>query len=173
MDSIRGYKGQKVGEFIMLFRSNISGYEVTYCNVTEIYQILDGEAVLKESRSFNTIEKYIETNGSGEKKEKKKRLEKKIIFCRYGKYEEGIITSLAEESRYGSGYQVWLIIDGKRQKELLRDCLDFNNENLNKITEIKLFEKQREILNKNIATIHNSLSKVTLTDLISGTGEGI
>src|SRR3972149_450103 len=123
--------GRKGGE--MLFKSNISGYEITYCNVTGIYNVLDGEAIVKESKSFNAIEKYIETDGSGEKKEKKQRLEKKIIFCRYGKYEEGMITSMAEENRYGSGSQVWLMIDGKRQKALLRDCLDYNKDNLNKI----------------------------------------
>jgi len=150
----------------MLFKSNISGYEVTYCNMTGIYQILDGEAVLKESKSFNAIEKYIEIDGSGEKKEKKQRLEKKMIFCGYGKYEEGTITSMAEESRYGSESQVWLMIDGKRQKALLKDCLDYNKDNLNKIAEIKLLEKQREILSKNIATIHNSLAKVTLVMLV-------
>ena len=65
----------------MLFKSNISGYEVTYCNMTGIYQILDGEAVLKESKSFNAIEKYIETDGSSEKKGKKQRLEKKRYFA--------------------------------------------------------------------------------------------
>src|SRR3989337_3780170 len=110
MDSVRGYQEQEMGEYIMLFKSNISGYEVTYCNMTGIYQILDGEAVLKESKSFNAIEKYIEIDGSGEKKEKKQRLEKKMIFCGYGKYEEGTITSMAEESRNGSGSQVWLMI---------------------------------------------------------------
>ena len=150
----------------MLFKSNISGYEITYCNVTGIYNVLDGEAIVKESKSFNAIEKYIETDGSGEKKEKKQRLEKKIIFCRYGKYEEGMITSMAEEGRYGSGPQVWLMIDDKRQKELLRDCLDCNKDNLNKITEIRLLEKQKEILSKNIATIHDSLAKVTLVMLV-------
>ena len=150
----------------MLFKSTMSGYEVTYCNVTGIYQVLDGEAVLRESKSFNVIEKYIETNGSSEKKEKKQRLEKKTIFHRYGKYEEGTITSMAEESRYGSESQVWLMIDGKRQKELLRDCLDYNKENLNKIAEIKLMEKQREILGKNITTIHDSLTNVTLAMLV-------
>jgi len=148
----------------MLFKSTISGYEVTYCNVTGIYQVIDGEAVLKESKSFPAIEKYIETGG--EKKEKKQRLEKKVMFCRYGNYEEGTITSMAEESRYGSGSQVWLMIDGKRQKALLRDCLDYNKDNLNKIAEIKLLEKQREILSKNIATIHNSLTKVTVAMLV-------
>src|SRR3989304_1500600 len=152
----------------MLFKSTISGYEVTYCNVTGIYQVIDGEAVLKESKSFNAIEKYIETGG--EKKEKKQRLEKKMIFCRYGNYEEGTITSLAEESRYGLGHQVWLIIDGKRQKELLRDCLDYNKKNLGKITEIKLLEKQREILGKNITTIRQSLIAVTLADLVCEAG---
>ena len=154
----------------MLFKSNISGYEVTYCNMTGIYQILDGEAVLKESKSFNAIEKYIETDGSSEKKEKKQRLEKKVIFYRYNNYEEGTITSIAGESRYGSGSQVWLMVDGKRQKELLRDCLDYNKENLNKITEIKLLEKQREILGKNITTIRQSLIAVTLADLVCEAG---
>ena len=77
---------------------------------------------------------------------------------------------MAEENRYGSGSQVWLMIDGKRQKELLRDCLDYNKKNLGKITEIKLLEKQREILGKNITTIRQSLIAVTLADLVCEAG---
>ena len=148
----------------MLFKSNISGYEVTYCNITGVYQILDGEAVIKESKSFPAIEKYIETGGK--KKEKKQRLEKKVIFCEYGEYKEAIITSMAEESKYGVGHQVWFMIEGKRKKEYLKYFFDYNKENWEKIAEINLLNKQKDILGKNIATIHNSLTTVTLAMLV-------
>ena len=101
----------------MIFTANVSGYEVKYDNSLGLYQVIEGEAVVKESKSFETINKFIETGG--EKKEKVKRINKEAIYNDYQGYSKVTITSLAEPSAYKVFDQVWIINNSKRQKERL------------------------------------------------------
>src|SRR3990172_8838679 len=124
----------------MLFKSTISGYEITYCNVTEVYQLLDGEAVIKESKSFPAIEKYIAIRG--ESKKEKKRLDKKVFYHNFNGYTEGVITSIAESGYSRNETYVWLIINNIRRKEDVRTCYAYTQDNRDKITKINEMKAQ-------------------------------
>ena len=142
----------------MIFTANVSGYEVKYDNSLGLYQVIEGEAVIKESKSIEAINKFIE-NG-GKKKENVKRLNKEAICSDYQGYRKVIITSLAE--RYGSYERVWITDNGKRQKEALNSLIDCTPKNLQLIEKIKKVEKELIKYNNVKDNLCKQFTKVTI-----------
>ena len=142
----------------MIFTANVSGYEVTYDNSLGLYQVIEGEAVVKESKSLEAINKFIETGG--EKKEKVKRINREAIYNDYQGYRKVIITSVAE--RYGNYEQVWITNNGKRQKEYLKSLIDYTPENLQLIEEIKEVEKKMTKYDNIKDNLRKQFTKITI-----------
>lgn len=97
---------------------------------------------------FKSQEKFISADGE----EKEKRLDVKVLFykrkwCDDGRYVEGVITSVAEQVRDGYTY-VWILIEGKRSKELLNNCIADTRCNREKIARINQIIKNIKDLEK-------------------------
>ena len=146
----------------MLFTSNVSGYESTYDTETGIYQVIDGVAVVKESKSFDAILKFISTGG--EKKEKASRLNIPIIFRRYNEFKKAVITSLAEKAGHSKVRYVWVVMGGKRSKESITLCYEDTRENQCRITEIGQLQTQLIRIQTSMDTIRGTLVPVTLDE---------
>ena len=170
----------------MIFTANVSRYEVKYDNSLGVYQIIEDEAVIKESKSFTVIDKFITNGGESEKKDKPKRLNKEAIINDYREYYKAIITSVAE-SRYNDDYrkyykatitsvaesryndvEVWIVIDGKREKKELKYLIDYTPENLDIIKEIKKLEQDISKLGDVKLRLEKTLTPVTLDMLQEG-----
>ena len=52
----------------MILIGKNSGFDMNFDTDTGIYQLLEGEEVLKESKSLEAIDKYIENIGKGKKR---------------------------------------------------------------------------------------------------------
>ena len=143
----------------MIFTANVSGYEVTYDNSLGLYQVIEGETVVKESKSLEAINKFIETGG--EKKEKVKRINKEAIYNDYQGYHKVIITSVTERY-YGDYEQVCITNNGKRQKEYLSSLIDYTPENLQLIKKIKEAEKEMTKYNNIKDNLCKQLTLITI-----------
>lgn len=149
----------------MIFTAKVSGYEVQYDNNSGKYLVLENESAVKESSSFDAINKFIETGG--EKKEKRVRINKKAILSDYRGYIECIITAMAE-SRYDNNGMVWITVGSKRQKEELKDIIAYTPENLDIIRKIKECEQEITKMDNQKSELRRTLTPVTIDMLQEG-----
>lgn len=146
----------------MILTGNNAGYNMTFDTATGIYQLLDEDnAVLKESKSLDAIEKFITTGG--EKKEKK-RFKRIAVLYRDGWGDDGKIvkaeaTSVAEPSRYGSRDSFW-ITNGKTREKKSDVLLDVpeNHEIIRKIFDL---QKQRDKIDEQIEKVKEGFKYLT------------
>lgn len=140
----------------MIMKCENSGYVMTYETATGTYQLLEGEAVVKESKSLDMIEKYISSGGVDKEKKKYRRIP--IIHIRSGEYMKGEATSIAEKSRVGGYDYFWITCKGGRSKES-RVILDTpENEAIieaikDKRIEIEKLRKEEYALEKSLALL--------------------
>lgn len=149
----------------MIFTAKVSGYEVQYDNNSGKYLVLENESAVKESSSFDAINKFIETGG--EKKEKRVRINKKAILSDHRGYIECIITAMAE-SRYDNNGMVWITVGSKRQKEELKDIIAYTPENLDIIRKIKECEQEITKMDNQKSELRRTLTPVTIDMLQEG-----
>lgn len=144
----------------MIFRTRSGEYILTYDSCNNMYQVLEDEAVIKESKSYQVIEKFLETGG--EKKGKPKRLDVKVWLYKYGEYTEAIITSHAENNYR----EVWVMCDGKRTKEYISSCYKYIDINVEYIKKINELNQQIKDLNEITHQTRISMERIDVGDLI-------
>ena len=123
--------------------------EITYLERENKWQfVLRGR-----ERSATSLELAKEAIDKPEPKEKKEFNRVKVYFQEWGKWEEGEVTSTAEQEKYSYAQSVWLVIKGKRSKVRAEVCLPINDHNTPLVAQHREMEARKAKLIKEMEAV--------------------